>query len=81
MYPKLEYFRRIRRLTPDEQVNLYHRLYNQIKKESGYQPFGFDWITLKLTRPQISDTMRYIYKLAQIRQQRAIKNYLKERQK
>lgn len=29
----------------------YAAIYRRLRQESGYQPFGFDWVTLRLTRP------------------------------
>ena len=41
----------LRQLTTAQLIRLYHRLWNRLRSRSGYQPFGFDRSTLRLTEP------------------------------
>lgn len=39
---------------------LYRKAYHKMTERDGYQPFGYDWITLKITRPGWYSLLRHL---------------------
>ena len=30
----------------------WHAIFSDMRRADGYQPFGYDWVTLRITRPE-----------------------------
>lgn len=47
-------------LTPVQSARLYNKAFKRMSRGDGYQPFGYDSITLRLTRPAWFETLQSI---------------------
>lgn len=47
-------------LTLTQLERLYRNAYTRMSAGDGYQPYGYDWITLRLTRPGWHATLKSI---------------------
>ena len=47
----------LRQLTATQIVRLWDTTWKRMTKGDGYQPFGYDWITLKITHPGFYDIL------------------------
>ncbi len=51
-------------MTDKQKARLYRRAYDRMREGDGYQMFGYDWITLKLTKPGWYQTLKLILALS-----------------
>ena len=47
-------------LTNTQLERLYNRIYERYTRGNGYQPWGYDWPTLRVLCPHFYAVMRYI---------------------
>lgn len=48
-------------LTDTQKERLYRRLFERMKRGDGYQPYGWDWVTMKTTKPGFYTAMRAVW--------------------
>lgn len=57
-------------LTDEQLKRLYKKVYRKIREGYGYQPFGFDWPTLRINKPGMAKVLKNILEEIEIREVR-----------
>lgn len=56
----LNIIRYVRTLTPKQSARLYTKAFAHMSRYDGYQPYGYDWVTMRMTRPAWYETLKSI---------------------